>query len=86
MDIDHIFKTDRQAIIALGVDAWKTDRLTINFADDAHPDMSQQFVLRLLHVSEEVRKMNDAGRIGFSELDTTFDAEGFWHWNDWFQN
>ncbi len=78
-DVDPIFKPDRQSIIARRVDTRPAIGLAVDFMNNAQSEMPQKLVLGLLHVDEEIRKVNDASGIGIPELNSAAVIEGSRH-------
>ena len=52
-DVNLLFEANRVQVVALSIDAWKADRLAICLANNAEAEVTQEFMLRLFHVSEE---------------------------------
>ena len=79
MNVDDLFELNRVAVIAFGVNAGPTDLLPFDFADYAQAKTAQQRVFGLLHVSEEVRKVHDAGSVGVAKFDSSLSFKNLWH-------
>lgn len=68
VDLDELLEAERASEVAGSVDAWKADGGMGLGHDDGEAERTQEGVFGVLHVAEEVGEMDDAGHVGFVEL------------------
>lgn len=75
-DRQEIAEAGRGAVVAGGMDSWPASFEAFELAVDFVVDAAQESVFAGFHVAEEIREMDEAGHVGFIELDATLDFEG----------
>ena len=67
--LDGVLEAEGAAVVAGGMDAWEAEGGGGVGKDDGMAKGAEEGVLDELHVPEELGKMNNAGHVGFVELD-----------------
>src|SRR5687767_15061226 len=75
MHLEFILEPERTPIIARSMDAGQTQRGRRIPQDHGKSERSIKRMLDRLHVTEEIRKMNNAGHVGFVKLDAAVQFE-----------